>query len=166
MTEDPPIYTWDYESISACPDPLAVVQFLAEVTSRPGFRLSRVCGLCEAWDRGYVSQEKDVKKPGLGLRPRPPGAHDATVGCHGCWYSYIEEPAEHQAHRDRGFSDYLLARMREGLDAIPAGHPDVTRRRVEYEARIREFEEALEAKPESMPRKRGRVLAMYLEVVE
>lgn len=176
--EPQPEYTWDYEAISACPDPLAVVQYLAEVTSKPGFRLSRMCRLCEAWDRGYTQthvQSTDTSTSTsnergstarMGLRPNPPGAVDVASGCDGCWYSYLDEPAEHHAYRDRGFSDYLLARMREGLEVIPKGHPHVTRRRAEHEERIRELEDLREAKPDHVARSRGRVLVMYLEVVE
>lgn len=79
MSELPPRYLVDYESVGRSDNPLEAIEQLVDRMARPNFWRGPACAQCENWT---AKEGED--------RPIRPFAPDPLEGCAGCVLSYLD----------------------------------------------------------------------------
>lgn len=89
MTQRPPRYVVDYESVARTSNPLEVIELLVDRTAAPNFWRDSWCIRCEHW-----ASEKGEERP---VRPYAPNPLD---GCAGCVLSHLDESPAYVAEQE------------------------------------------------------------------
>lgn len=118
-----PRYKINYEALVGRKNSQAIVVFLAGCIRNPAFRLEKKCHPCAEWDKGnksllelQIKEEMTERVTFLDEKPEKPGAFDPTIGCAGCYYSFLDD-IEDSALDDKGHVEFLIQNLEAAIEA-------------------------------------------------